>query len=263
MVLRKIQQEVFPPDTYFSHVRRGIVALLMITDWISWWDHWFLFLISISIKVTVNHKLAKKKTYIQLCIEIPELRVICYPGVARETSRQDRIIGEKLLRVLHKPASKFNKIKIITYNRIVARPITAKWMAAQTAGMLRAAALPWRSGMWPLPNYKNWFSSAVNLLWFPNRNLPSIFESTDFVRSSSGKSKAPSSPPFASSLQGSGTKPPEDCCLLLQTDREMPAPCCFVPHIAEKRKASTAFAQIGSPAASPQRLRHPSKFWKR
>lgn len=35
MVLRKIQQEVFPPDTYFSHVRRGIVALLMITDWIS------------------------------------------------------------------------------------------------------------------------------------------------------------------------------------------------------------------------------------
>lgn len=240
----------------------------MITAWISRWDQWFPFLISTSIKVTVNHKLAKKNQqhYIQLCIEIPEIRVICYPGVAREASRQDRIIGEKLLRVLHKPASKLNKIKIITYNRIAARPITIKWMAAQTKGMLRAAALPWRSAMWPLPKYKNRFSSAVNLLRFPNRNVPSIFQSTDFIRSSSGISKAPSSPPFALSLQGSGTKPTKDCCLLLQPigqiEKCLP-PCCFVPHTAEKRKANTAFAQIGSSAASPQDVRDPNKLWKR
>lgn len=88
----------------------------------------------------------------------------------------------------------------------------------------------------------------------------------DFVRSSSGKSKAPSSPPFASSLQGSGTKPPKDCCLLPHPIGHIVKclpPCCFVPHTAEKRKASTAFAQIGSSAASPQGVRDPSKLWKR
>lgn len=60
----------------------------------------------------VHVNLAKEYQYLQLCIEIPELRVICYPGVAGETPRQDGIIGEELLRVLHKPASKPNKTSV-------------------------------------------------------------------------------------------------------------------------------------------------------
>lgn len=63
----------------------------------------------VPLSIVVHVNLAKEYQYIQLCIEIPELRVICYPGVAGETPRQDGIIGEELLRVLHKPASKPNK----------------------------------------------------------------------------------------------------------------------------------------------------------
>lgn len=76
-------------------------------------NQWFLSLISISVKVRVNHELAKEHKYIQFCIEIPEVRIICYPGVAGETPRQDRVTGEELLRVLHKPASTSNKTKTL------------------------------------------------------------------------------------------------------------------------------------------------------
>jgi len=74
------------------------------------------------MKASVNHKLAKEYKHVQFCIEIPELRVICNPWVAGETSRQDRIIREELLRVLHKPASKFNKIKTLICRQNCSQP---------------------------------------------------------------------------------------------------------------------------------------------
>lgn len=112
----EVQHGVFPRDSFFSVAKlcqKGNTSLLTIRDQISWWNQWSPFLISISIKVSINHKLAREYKYIQFCIEIPELRVICYPRVAGETSRQDGIIGEELFRVLHKPASKSNKTKIL------------------------------------------------------------------------------------------------------------------------------------------------------
>lgn len=121
----EVQHGVFPRDSVFSMAKlcqKGNASLLMIRDQVSWQNQWFPFLISISIKVSVNQKLAKDYQYIQFCIEIPELRIICYPGVAGETSRQDRIIGEELLRVLHKPASKYNKIKILVCRQNCSQP---------------------------------------------------------------------------------------------------------------------------------------------
>lgn len=39
--------------------------------------------------------------YIQFCIELPKINVICEPGVAGEASWNDGVIGAKLFTVLH------------------------------------------------------------------------------------------------------------------------------------------------------------------